>query len=276
MLRGVEDLEGCAVGLSGGVVGHVEDLYFDDEAWIVRYFGVDTGGWLSSRKVLISLDAGGKRSSSQRVLPVSLTRETVKNSPDIDTKKPVSRQHEKDYLEYYGYPLYWGAVGFWGGGIYPGSMPLGRGGDRARSLATGPSDATATLAETQPKPDADSHLRSCQTVRGYHVHASDGDIGHVQGMLVDDETWAIRYLVVNTSNWWLGHKVLVASQWIDSVRWLDAKVSVDVTRQAVKDSPPFIHTAPVDRQQETSLYEHYGRRSYWTNDLERETERSRI
>ncbi|MDQ2736691.1 MAG: PRC-barrel domain-containing protein [Pseudomonadota bacterium] len=279
MLRSVEDLDGYAIGATDGDVGHVKDLYFDDEAWVVRYFVVDTGGWLSNRKVLISPFAVGKPSSSERLLPVSLTREKVKNSPDIDTNKPVSRQHERDYLEYYGYPLYWGAVGFWGGGVYPGSMPLGGDGDRGRNSVTGLSglsDATVALAQTQPEPDADSHLRSCQTVRGYHVHASDGDIGHVQGMLVDDETWAIRYLVVNTSNWWLGHKVLVASQWIDSVRWLDAKVSVDVTRQDVKDSPPFIHTAPLDRQQETSLYEHYGRRSYWTDDLERETEISRI
>jgi hypothetical protein len=201
MLRSVEDLESYAMGATDGVVGNVKDLYFDDEAWVVRYFVVDTGGWLSNRKVLISPFAVGKPSGSDRVLPVSLTREKVKNSPDIDTDKPVSRQHERDYLEYYGYPLYWGAVGFWGGGIYPGSMPLGRDGDGdgARSLATGLSDATDALAETQPETHADSHLRSCQNVRGYHVHASDGDVGHVQGMLVDDETWAIRYLVVNTT-----------------------------------------------------------------------------
>ncbi len=256
MLRSMKDLEGYVIGASDGLVGHVKDFYFDDSAWIVRYFVVDTGGWLSNRKVLVSPFAVGEPDDAEKVLPVSLTREKVKNSPDIDTDKPVSRQHERNYLEYYGYPLYWGAVGFWGGGVYPGSMPLSVGGDPAQASAADQSDA-------------DSHLRSWRVVSGYSVHASDGDIGHVEGMLVDDETWAIRYLIVNTSNWWLGHKLLVAVQWIDNVHWFDAKVSVDVTRQAIKDAPPYIHTAPLDRQQELRLYEHYGRQGYWTDDQNR-------
>ncbi len=273
MLRSVKDLEGYAVAATDGVLGHVKDLYFDDEAWNVRYFVVDAGGWLSNRKVLISPFAAGRPSSSERVLPVSLTREKVKDSPDIDTDKPVSRQHEIDYLEYYGYPLYWGAAGFWGAGVYPGAMLSAWGYGATPGSTTA---AAAASAGTQPQLHADSHLRSCRTVSDYYVHASDGDIGHVEDMLVDDETWAIRYLVVNTSNWWLGHKVLIAPQWIDSVRWPDAKVSVDLTRQAVKDSPPYPHTAPLDRQQESGLYEHYGRPRYWTDDLEREAEISRL
>ena len=274
MLRSVEDLEGYAIAASDGVVGHVEDLYFDDETWTVRYFVVEAGSWLSNRKVLISPLAAGTPSSSQRVLPVSLTREKVKNSPDIDTDKPVSRQHEIDYLSYYGYPLYWGGAGFWGAGVYPGAMLSAWGYGLTPGSTNDPT--TTAPAETKPELHSDSHLRSCETVTGYYVHASDGDIGHVEDVLVDDETWAIRYLVVNTSNWWLGHKVLIAPQWIDSVRWVDSSVSVDLTRQAVKDSPPFVDTAPLDRQQETDLYEHYDRRSYWTDDLERETEISRI
>lgn len=275
MLRSIKDIEGYAIGAADGVIGHVKDLYFDDEAWTVRYFVVDAGGWLSNRKVLVSPLAVGKPGTTEKVLPVSLTREQVKNSPDIDTDKPVSRQHEIEYLGYYGYPLYWGGGEFWGEGIYPGSMLPGRGYDRAQSSATGPSDVLAP-AETQLESHADIHLRSCQTVMRYNVHASDGDIGHVHGMLVDDETWSIRYLVVNTSNWWLGHKVLVAPQWIGSVSWLEATVSVDLTRQAVKDSPPYMHTAALDRQQETGLYAHYGRRSYWADDPKRDTDISRI
>ena len=88
MLRSMNDLEGYAIGATDGVIGHVKDLYFDDESWTVRYFVVDAGSWLSSRKVLISPFAFGKPSASEKVLPVSLTREKVKNSPDIDTDKP--------------------------------------------------------------------------------------------------------------------------------------------------------------------------------------------
>jgi hypothetical protein len=267
VLRSINDLEGYAIGATDGVIGHVKDFYFDDESWTVRYFVVDAGSWLSSRKVLISPFAVGKPSVSERVLPVSLTREKVKNSPDIDTDKPISRQHEIDYLGYYGFPMYWGGAGYWGAGVYPGTMLSGWGDNRAQGLATGPGDATAAPVKMQPEADADSHLRSCDTVSHYYMHASDGDIGHVQGMLIDDETWAIRYLVVNTSNWWIGHKVLIAPQWIESVSWLEATVSVDLTRQAIKDSPHYVHTEPLDRQQESGLFEHYGRRSYWADDL---------
>jgi hypothetical protein len=83
----------------------------------------------------------------------------------------------------------------------------------------------------------DPHLRSCKAVMDYHIEATDGDIGHVQGMLVDEETWAIQYLIVNTSNWWLGHQVLIAPQWIKDVSWSDATVSLNLTRQAVKEAP---------------------------------------
>jgi hypothetical protein len=95
-------------------------------------------------------------------------------------------------------------------------------------------------------------------------------------MLIDDETWAIRYLIVNTSNWWLGHQVLIAPQWIDDVSWFDSKVSVKMTRQAIKDAPAYQPATPLDRAQETGLHEHYGRAGYWTDAARRETEISRI
>jgi len=110
----------------------------------------------------------------------------------------------------------------------------------------------------------DCHLRSSKVVTGYHVHATDGDIGHVDDLLVDDRTWAIRYIIVDTSNWWGGHHVLVAPQWIEAVRWADARVFVKLTRQAVKDAPPYDSAAQLDRQQEQAIYEHYGHPGYWT------------
>ena len=105
----------------------MKDFYFDDLAWVVRYLVVETGSWLSSRKVLISPIAIGHPDWAERVLPVSITKEQVKNSPDIDTDKPVSRQHEMQYLGYYGYPSYWGGAGLWGSGAYPGAMLTGVG-----------------------------------------------------------------------------------------------------------------------------------------------------
>lgn len=98
----------------------------------------------------------------------------------------------------------------------------------------------------------------------YHLHATDGDIGHVQGLLLDEETWSIRYIIADTSNWWLGHQVLIAPQWIQRVSWPEAKVFVNLDRQEVKGAPVYYDgTTQLDRTQEVGIYEHYGRTGYW-------------
>jgi PRC-barrel domain len=255
MLRNVKDLRGYAIRASDGAIGEVDDLYFDDEGWAIRYLVVDTGSWLPGRQVLISPLAIGHPDWMARQLPVALTKAQVKHSPDIDTRKPVSRQHEAEYLKYFAYPYYWGGAGLWGMGGYPGGSLA----EENRIEA----EMKPRWTQATPAPD-DCHLRSCTAVMGHHVHATDGDLGHVEDFLVDDRTWAIRYLIVDTSNWWGGHRVLVAPPWISAVSWPDAKVSVDLTRQAVKDAPPYDPAAQLDRQQEQAIHEHYGRPGYWT------------
>jgi hypothetical protein len=85
----------------------------------------------------------------------------------------------------------------------------------------------------------DPHLRSTRQVTGYHIHATDGEIGHVESIIVDIEKWAIGFLVVDTGNWLPGKKVLISPQWIRNVNWADAGVYLDRSREAVKDSPEF-------------------------------------
>ena len=247
MLRSMKDLKKYAIQATDGVVGNVKDFYFDDRVWVIRYLVVETGSWLASRKVLISPVAVGTPDWSQEVLPVSMTVAQVKDSPDIDTDKPVSRQHEIQYLGYYGYPYYWDGTGLWGDEMYP------------NMAAPGAALATTEVSQAVDNP----HLRSFNAVTGYSIHATDGDIGHVEGLLVDEETWAIRYLVVDTSNWWLGHQVLVAPQWIQSVSWPDSTVSVNLTRQAIQDAPAYDPALGLDREQEINTFNHYGRAGYW-------------
>lgn len=278
MLRSVKDLEGYAVGATDGKIGHVKDFYFDDRAWVVRYLVVDAGAWLTSRQVLISPIAIGRPDWTERLLHVRLTKEQVKGSPDIETDKPVSRQHEMAYSSYYGYPDYWVGGGYWGGGMYPNLMLPDQGGfgsPRAIRLERENAYARADIERSESE-SADPHLRSCRKVMSYHIHATDGDIGHVGGMLVDDETWAIRYLIVDTSNWWLGHQLLIAPQWIENVSWYDSKVSVKMTRQAIKDAPEYDPIRQLDRVDEAMLYEHYGRPEYWSDAVMLQTETSRI
>jgi PRC-barrel domain len=262
MLRNSKDLEGCAIGAIDGTIGEVKDLYFDDDAWVIRYLVVATGAWLSNRKVLISPYSLCQPQWVQKQIRASITTEQVKNSPDIDTDKPVSRQHEVQYLEYYRYPSYWGGVGLWGVGPNPNMMPMGTEDD-------GSADPNVQGQAAQDKAAAndDPHLRSCNAVMKYHIHASDGYIGHARGLLVDDETWAIRYLIVDTSNWWLGHQVLVAPQWIQDVNWFSSNVSVDLSRKTLKGAPPYDPASVLDRRQEIEMFEYYGRPDYWQKDV---------
>lgn len=273
MLHNALELRGYAIRATDGVIGHVKDIYFDDHNWVVRYFVAETGTWLSSRKLLISPIAIGEADWAARVLPVSITKEQVKGSPDIDTDRPISRQHETQYLQYYGYRHYWGGCGLWGGAAYPGAMLTGAGYARSGAdyLMAQANDARAAeAAEERRKDNSDPYLRSCNVLLKYHIEATDGGMGHVKGLLIDDETWAIRYLVVETSNWWLGHQVLIAPRWIRAMSWPGDTITVDLTRQAVKSAPRYDSSAPPSRDQEEDLYRHHGRPSYWAEEVKLE------
>ncbi|HWU76211.1 MAG TPA: PRC-barrel domain-containing protein, partial [Rhodanobacter sp.] len=231
----MNDLESYVIRATDGDLGHVKDFYFDDQAWVIRYLVVDTGNWLSNRKVLISPIAVDRPDWGGKVLPVSITKEQVRNSPGIDTDKPVSRQHEIDHLGYFGYPYYWGGSGLWGMGAHPSSMRTmvhDRQGTGRREPHGG-----AGLGHGLDRDDP--HLRSCQEILGYRIEATDGDIGRVQGLLVEEDTWAIRYIVVETSHWWSGHLVLIVPEWIRHVSWAENTVAVNLRRQAVKGAPPY-------------------------------------
>ena len=266
MLRPSKDLLDLAIvasdGATDGAIGDVRDLYFDDQAWTVRYLVVEAGSWLSSRKVLVSpAAAAGRPDWANRLLPVSLTREQVRNSPDIDTDMPVTRQHETDYADYYRYPYYWDGAGMWAGGGYPTPpMPAV---DSPGSAAAGAEAGLAQAGVDARRRDHDPHLRSCREVVGYHIEARDGEIGQVQGLLVDDASWAVRYLVVSTSNWGLGHDVLVAPQWIRRVSWEQRLVAVDLTREALKQAPWFDPVVPLTREMEIAVYRHHERTAEW-------------
>ena len=267
MLRSLDDLKHYAIHASDGDIGHVKDFYFDDEGWAIRYFVVDTGGWLLGRKVLITPISVIKSDWSNKALSVGITAEQVKNSPDINTDKPVSRQHEYEYLGYYGYPMYWGGAGLWGEGIYPDMMMPGYPG-YPHSYAGGINHALSEADERREIDD--SHLRSCQEVTGYNIVATDGEIGHVSGMLLDDETWAIRYLIVDTSNWWLGSKVLIVPLWIDQIEWPGKQVTVNLTRQAIKDAVVYDVGMTFDREKEIAIHRHYDRVGYWEREEKNE------
>jgi uncharacterized protein YrrD len=224
MLRTIKSLIGFPMEASDGEIGKVEEFYFDDKTWNIRYLIVDTGNWLSGRKVLIAPSALVSISETAESLPVNLTKEQIRSSPDIDTDKPVSRRQEIELYGHYAWKSYWGS-GFYAGGFW-----------KANDAAVIDEERIKDLGNSDPRNPEDPHLRSTKLVNGYHIQAWDGDIGHVSDFVVNDQTWHIGSLLVDTHNWIGGKKVLIAIEHIKEIQWDQSKVLVELTSEAIKNS----------------------------------------
>jgi sporulation protein YlmC with PRC-barrel domain len=224
MLRSIKQLYGDKLSAADGEVGRVKDFYFDDEYWAVRYVVVDTGPWLAGRLVLISPHSFGSFYQNGDSLLVELTRKQIEKSPPIDAHKPVSRQYEEDYYQYYGWPNYWDGLELWGGAGYP-VAPLPYSPRR-----TGPGESST---------DEDSHLRSSKSVAGYHIQTRDGSIGRVTDFMIDDKSWTIRYLVVETGHWFYGKEIVISPSDIERISYEESMVFVTVTQAAIRDAAEY-------------------------------------
>jgi sporulation protein YlmC with PRC-barrel domain len=244
MQRVASKLKGYSIGAKDGDIGSVADFLFDDKLWTVRYLVADTAKWLPGRQVLLSPIALGRVETDEKRVPVSLTKQQVENSPDIDSRN-ITRTHETSYYDYYGWPYYWVGGDVWGTGPFPGSLA-----------------AQQKMEMAAREQDNDTHMRSVKEVTGYYIEARDGDIGHVEDFIIDDESWEIRYLVVDTKNWWPGKQVLISPEWIERVSWSDSRVYVDLSREAIKSGPEF-DPDKLNRDYEERLYKHYDRPGYW-------------
>lgn len=244
MLRSVSSMHGFTIHATDGDIGSVDDFLFDDEQWTMRYLVANTGGWLTGRLVLVSPIAFRSANWDKETFDVALTRQQVEQSPSITTDQPVSRQQEEEYSRYYNYPYYWDGLGLWGAGMYP----------RIADMSAGSST---------PHSKKDPHLRSARNVTGYTIQARDGDLGHVEDFIVDDDNWALRYMVVDTRNWWPGKHVLVSPRWIESVSWTQSSVVVDLARETIKQGQEYDPSTLLNRDYETGLHQRLQRTPYW-------------
>ena len=248
MLRSIKEITGYVLQAEDGEIGRCKDFLFDDEFWTIRYMVADTGKWLPSKKVLISPVSLGEPDWVSNRFPVRLTKKQIEEAPSIDEYAPVSRQYEIKYHAYYGWHSYWDGVEVGGIAAYPGPLYA---------------EKKKEVVEIKPE-SGDPHLRSASEVKGYHIKARDEEIGHVEDFIVDDQTWTIRYMIIDTSNWWPGsRKVLVPPTWIDSVDWAESKVRVNLTVEQIRLGPEYDPSAPVNREYEIQLYDFYGRPKYW-------------
>ncbi len=258
MLRSGSDLRGLTIRATDGDIGKVDEFLFDDVSWTIRYMVVNTGGWLLKELVLLSPRSIKAVAWDERGVEVNLTRQQVENAPDISADQPVSRQMEEELAKYYDYQPYWYGPGLWGAA----GIPFGVGaGYTAAAMA-----AVEREREPQEAPRGDPHLRSTREVKGYRIHASDGEIGHVADFLMDDETWSIRYLVVDTGGWLPGKQVLIAPLWAREVSWDEQAVTVDLTRDQVKEAPEY-DPQRLRREDEQLLHSHYRRTGYWEDPM---------
>lgn len=256
MIHEARALKGATIHASDGEIGSVSDLLFDDQRWVTRYLVVDTGGWLSGRLVLITPIAVRQIAWDAQSVAVDLTREQVRNSPDLSTDLPVSRQKEIEYFRYYGYPPYWIGSGLWGAAMAPSALSW---------PAMAPPSAPEQAA-TQPAAEGDPHLRSLNEVTGYTIQARDGEIGSVSDALLDDQTWALRYLVIDTGGWLSGRTVLLAPRWVSAVSWEGRSVAVDLPRDVIAQAPSYDPAQPLSRDYEARLHAYYRQPAYWEQE----------
>jgi uncharacterized protein YrrD len=246
MLIKSKELTGYKLGATDGDIGKVEEFYFDDKHWTIRYLVADTGGWLSGREVLISPYALESIDRFNHSVLLNINKSKIEKSPFLQSDEPVSQQFENSFYGYYGWPTYYSGFYPWGASNYL-------------------LDEGTHLQEIEEK-NWDPHLRSTRAVSRFDIHARDGDIGHVSDFIIDDETWAIRYLVVQTGNWLSGKEVLISPKWIQRVSWSQSKVFTSLSREEVRSSPHYSEQALLDRAYETDLFEHYGLIDYWSSE----------
>jgi uncharacterized protein YrrD len=222
MLINAHDMKGAAIIARDGAIGEVEDVYFDDEKWTARYLVVKAGALLFRRDVLVSPISIEKVDEANNQVIVNLTRDQVKNSPDIDTQKPVSRQHETAFMDYYGYPYYWGGPYLWGDSAFPATLAM-------PPAVESQIAAAATARQRQSEDSYDERLRSV-----------NGEIGHVDDFVIDDRDWAIRSIVIKTGGWLSGRKTIVSTQSIEGISWTESKMFVNLTRDQIASGPEYV------------------------------------
>ncbi len=249
MLRSLKSISGYRLNASDGNIGHAHDFYFDDSSWIVRYLVAETGNWLIGKKVLLSPVSLEEPQWNEKIFPVLLSKQQIENSPDVSKDMPISKQKEHELATYYDWPIYW-PVGHTAVPPHVSDLEHGK-----------------TKSETETK--GDPHLRSFQEVTGYGCEASDGDFGHIDDFIVEDKSWTIRYLVISTRSILPGKKVLISPMWADDIKWQDRKVRVSLTKNAIKNSPEFNPSEPINRAYEEELYDYYGRPVYWKQEYDK-------
>jgi sporulation protein YlmC with PRC-barrel domain len=239
----LSELQNYTIQARDGEVGSLADVYFERDTWAVRYLVVEVGGWLSRQQLLLipAVVEGVDRQAA--AIQVSLTRSQVKNSPDVDSAKTISREKEEALHRYYQWQPYWIIDPMTTAGLGPSpgqpvvvGMPATEG--LLKPVDEKEEERQEALTEMETA-EEEQGLESARELTGYAVRATDGAVGRVDDVLLDTESWQISYLIVDTGDWLAGRQVLISPARIDAVRWASAEVDAGLTRAAVESSPEY-------------------------------------
>lgn len=245
MLQSVNDLKDYTIIAADGEVGSIEEFYFEDTSLAVRFLVANTGSWLTDKKNLISPLAITHLDREKQGIHVALTVEQVRQSPGIDKHQPVSQQMEKLVSDYYGNRFYWE------------KRPDLTAAQLSSANAAAANVKAAVTSQTDIPPAPDVHLRSMQEMTGYDIEGLDGKFGELEDFYVETDDWSIRYIGVDTHNFWSWKHVLISPRWLGQINWAQQKVSVDLTRAQIESSPDFEKVTEISREYETRLHKHY-------------------
>lgn len=252
MLIKVTDLKGYNLRGIDGEVGSVKEFIFDEKFWTVRYLIAKTGTLFTGKKIMISPFLMQSVDYENEAIDIDLTKDQIKDSPEFDDEKTISKEDEAVYSNFYGTPSYRGGPYMWGS---------------QASIMRNRENWKNNVRDTD---SWNSVLHRTSEVNGADIHASDGDIGHVDDFIIDDDSWTIRYLIIDTKDWLPGKKVLISPDWIECISWNESKVFVNLSRDTIKQAPEYYEDYVISREFEDQLYRHYNREGYWTRSTMQE------
>lgn len=226
MLRDLNKIKNCVVQGTEGIIGSVADVYVNDQTWKIHYLAADTGNLLEGRHVLISTQSFAHPHEDIGSFRALVSNAQVEGAPEFEIEKPISWEKEREICNYYRWSTY---------------FPIDE-----RELSVFP-----------------GILTSANGLKDFSLQATDGEIGKIINFLIDDANWTVRYLVVDTSKWLAGKKVLISPMWNKSINWAERMMVVDLDQDQIEHSPEYDPAAPIERVYEINLYKHYGKPHYW-------------
>lgn len=250
MKRSLKEIIGYTVETTDGRKGKVKDFLFDEDNWIIRYIEADFGSFFKDKRILLPINVLIDLLWDSKIFLLNITEEDIDKSPTPQDRPTVSRKYEKELMKHYGLSTYWST-----GYIHPTHTGISY---PARPINVPIKEVNE---EEISEEKLDTKLRSFKEVKGYHVHAIDGNLGHVEDIIADDADWQLIYLILDTSNWrpW-SKKVILLISWLEKISFKTREVSINLHTDVIKNAPEFDTHKPVELAFEKALLEYYERK----------------